>query len=85
MPLHGIKFKLLGPITNHRIIAVGNRIRELARLRETYGRGRWRKMSGDALIELPNGDIYYAELHWYEAHGIGIKELGYKKLLEKRK
>jgi hypothetical protein len=83
MPLH-IKFEILGSITNRRTIAVGNRIRELERLVTTYGRGRWRKMSGEALIELPNGDIYYAELHWYEAHGIGQKEMGFKKLLEKR-
>lgn len=62
MPLH-IKFQLLGPVTNRRTIAVGNRIRELDRLTTTYGRGRWRKMSGEALIELPNGDTYYAEVH----------------------
>lgn len=83
MPLH-IEFEVLGPITHRRTIAVGNRIRELNRLVTTYGRGRWRKMSGEAVIELVNGNLYYAEIHWYEAHGVGIKEMGVKKFLEKR-
>lgn len=83
MPLH-IEFEVLGQITNRRTIAVGNRIRELQRLVTMYGGGRWRKMSGEAVIELINGNIYYAEIHWYEAHGIGIKEMGVKKFLEKR-
>jgi hypothetical protein len=83
MPLH-IEFEVLGPITNKRTIAIRNSIRELDRLNTTYGRGRWRKMSGEAVIELRNGNIYHAEIHWYEAHGIGSKELGVKKFLEKR-
>lgn len=61
MPLH-IEFEIVGPITQRRTIAVGNSIRALDRLRRTYGRGRWRKMSGKAVIELANGNIYYAEI-----------------------
>jgi hypothetical protein len=83
MPIY-IEFEVLGPITNRRTIAVGNRIRELNRLVTMYGRDHWRKMSGEAVIELKNGNIYYAEIHWYEAHGIGMKDMGVKKFLEKR-
>jgi hypothetical protein len=81
MPLY-IKFEILGSITNRRTIAVGNRIRELQRLVDTYGSGRWRKMSGEALIRLSDGEIVYAEIHWYEAHGIGMKDFGFKRRLE---
>ncbi len=77
-----IEFEIVGPITNRRTIAVGNRIRELRRLVETFGPGRWRKMSGDALIRFPDGEIVYAEIHWYEAHGVGMKNFGYKRTLE---
>jgi len=65
MPLR-IKFKIIGPISDRRTIAVGNRIRELERLKQTYGHGRWRKMSGSSPIELTNGEVVLAEVHWYE-------------------
>lgn len=67
-------FEIISEITNEEIIAIGNSIRDLERLREQYGDGRWRKMKGVAMIRLPNGRIRKAELHWYEAHGIGRKE-----------
>lgn len=73
-----IDFKLVGKITNIEIIAVGNSIRDLARLNRTYGRGRWRKLKGVANVELPSGRMRLAEIHWYEAHGIGKKELKLK-------
>ena len=79
---HYIDFELVSMITNHRTIAVGNRIRELQRLIDEFGPGRWRKMSGEAYIRFPNGDVILAEVHWYEAHGIGMKNLGYKRTLE---
>lgn len=66
-------FEIIGDITNIEIIAVGNSIRELERLRKTYGSGRWRKLKGIACISLSEGTICEAELHWYEAHGIGKK------------
>lgn len=53
--------------------AVGKSIRELARLRKLYGKGRWRKRKGIADVKLPNGTIRKAELHWYEASCIGKK------------
>ena len=67
-------FEIISEITNEEIIAIGNSIRDLERLREQYGDGRWRKMKGIAMIRLPNGHVRKAELHWYEAHGIGRKE-----------
>jgi hypothetical protein len=76
-----LKFEIIGDITNIEIIAVGNSIRELERLRKTYGSGRWRKLKGIATISLDDGTICEAELHWYEAHGIGKKEIKIKRLL----
>ena len=60
----------------------GSGIRELDRLRKMYGHGNWRKMKGITRIRLPSGRIRLAELHWYEAHGIGKKEIKRKKYLE---
>jgi len=51
-------------------------------LRKRYGAGRWRKLKGIAMIRLSNGKIRRAELHWYEAQGIGKKELKRKRYLE---
>lgn len=76
-----MNFEIIGEITNIEIIAVGNSIRELERLRKTYGSGRWRKLKGFATISLDDGTIYEAELHWYEAHGIGKKEIKIKRFL----
>ena len=75
-------FELIGEITAIEPIAVGSAIRELARLREQYGLGRWRKLMGIALIRLAGGQVRRAELHWYEAHGIGRKELKRKRYLD---
>ena len=63
-------------------IATGTGIRELARLRRLYGRGRWRKRKGSATIQLEGGPIREAELHWYEASGIGKKEFKIKRFLD---
>jgi hypothetical protein len=62
-------------------IARGSGIRELARLRRRYGQGRWRKRKGYAEVRLWNGEILCAELHWYEATGIGRRELKIKRFL----
>lgn len=67
-------FKVLGEITEIETIAVGKAIRELKRLRKVYGTGRWRKRKGLARIRLSDGTICRAEIHWYEAHGVGAKE-----------
>ncbi len=75
-------FEILGEITHTQTIAVGARIRDLKRLRRLYGRGRWRKLKGVALVRLRSGTIRKAELHWYEAHGIGRKEIKRKRYVD---
>jgi hypothetical protein len=73
-------FEILGPIADIETIAVGDSIREIGRLRKRYGAGRWRKRKGFGKIRLADGTICEAELHWYEAHGIGRKEIRVKDL-----
>ena len=77
-----MKFRLIGKIGNVETIAVGPRIHKLQQLRKKYGRGRWRKLKGVGRIRLPDGSECDAELHWYEAHGIGKKEMKVKELLD---
>ncbi len=72
--------EIVGALRDVETIASGRAIREWRRLRKVYGRGRWRTLKGVATIRLPNGKIREAELHWYEAHGIGRKEFKIKKL-----
>ena len=71
-------FELVGPIRDTQRIAAGRAIRGLARLRKRYGGSRWRKLKGIARVRLIDGTIHTAEIHWYEAHGIGRKELKIK-------
>jgi hypothetical protein len=73
-------FEILGEISQIETFATGSAIREIARLRRIYGRARWRKRKG-ARIRLADGSIHLAELHWYEASGIGRKEFKIKNLL----
>jgi hypothetical protein len=75
-------FEFVGEITQIQTIAVGPRIRELPRLRRLYGRGRWRRLKGVALVRLRSGTLRKAELHWYEAHGIGKKDIKRKRYLD---
>ena len=63
-------------------IAAGSSIRDIIRLRKQYGTGRWRKLKGVATIRLRNGRVRKAELHWYEGHGIGKKEIKRKRYLD---
>ena len=77
-----MKFELVGSIANAAVIAAGPRIRVRSYLRKAYGRGRWRKMKGTATIRLPNGALRTVELHWYEAHGIGKRDLKIKRYLD---
>lgn len=75
-------FEILGEITVLETIASGRGIRDLRRLQRNYGKGRWRKMKGSARIRLRTGDVRFAEIHWYEAHGIGKRELKRKRYLD---
>lgn len=74
-----MNFEIIGEITNIEI-AIGNSIREVARSKKVYGAGRWRKLKGMATIRLEDNTICEAELHWYEAHGIGKKEIKIKRI-----
>ncbi|MBL8190865.1 MAG: hypothetical protein JNK38_22805 [Acidobacteria bacterium] len=73
-------FKLVSQIRDIETIAVGRAIRELAQLNRRYGKGRWRKLKGIAEVELDDGTIQTAEIHWYEAHSIGKRKMKIKTL-----
>jgi len=75
-------FEIVGEITHIETIAVGPGIRDLVRLRKQYGAGRWRKLKGVATIRLATGRLRLAELHWYESHGRGRKEIKRKRYLD---
>jgi len=74
-------FEIVSDIAQIEVIAQGRRLRELVRLRKLYGGGRWRKVKGVALVKLRAGHVRTAELHWYEAHGVGKKEIKLKRFL----
>jgi hypothetical protein len=75
----GVRFEVVSEVRNIETIASGRAVRDRRRLVREYGAGRWRKMKGIALVKLSDGTICEAELHWYEAHGIGRKEIKFKK------
>ncbi len=75
-------FKIVGPIANVESIAAGTALRERKRLWKAYGKGRWRKLKGAAEVKLHDDTICHAEIHWYEAHGIGAKEYKIKRILD---
>ncbi len=76
-----MQFEILGEISAVETFATGSAIREIARLRRVYGHGRWRKRKGIACVRLSDGSVCVAEVHWYEAAGIGRKEFKIKSLL----
>ena len=75
-------FEIVGPIENVEIIAVGGNIRDIMRIRRQFGSGRWRKLKGTAIVKLENGHSRRAEVHWYEAHGIGKRKMKIKRFLD---
>jgi hypothetical protein len=75
-------FQVLGEITGIKPIAAGSGIRILPLLRKRYGRGRWRKLKGIAAVRLLDGTTRQAEIHWFEAHGLGRKMLRIKRFLD---
>jgi hypothetical protein len=77
-----VKFEIVGKIEKQETFATGNAIREIARLRRVYGKGRWRKRKGIAEIRFGDGSTRRAEIHWYEATGIGKKEFKIKYILD---
>lgn len=76
-----MSFKIIGRISGIRTIARGRGIRELKNLNRRYGNGKWRKLRGTAQVELKNGQTRRAEIHWYEAEGIGKRKVKIKRFL----
>jgi hypothetical protein len=77
-----VTFELVGAIEHVETIASGTGVRVRARLHKIHGRGRWRKRKGIATIRLSNGRLRRVELHWYEAHGIGRRDMKIKAYLD---
>ncbi len=77
-----VTFEIIGDIEDIETIAVGSHIRVLPYVQKVYGQGRWRKLKGIAQVRFPNGRVQQVELHWYEAHGIGRKDMKIKRYLD---
>jgi hypothetical protein len=75
-------FEVIGRISGAEVIARGKSIRDLPRLVKAFGPGRWRKMKGRARVRLTTDEVRLAELHWYEAHGVGKKRVKIKRFLD---
>ena len=75
-------FEVIGKINDIETIAVGGSIREIVRLQKVYGTGRWRKLKGIAMVRFSDGTLCKAEIHWYEAQGIGKKEIKIKRIVD---
>jgi len=78
----GSDFELLGELTTIEIIAVNLSIRERQQLRDQFGGRRWRKLKGVGRVRFPNGVVRMAEVHWYEAHGVGRRKMKVKRVLD---
>jgi len=76
-------FEIIGEIDDIEVIAVANSIDDVARLRKQFGAGRCRKLKGVASVRLEGGEICVAEIHWYEAHGVGKRKMKIKQVLNK--
>ncbi len=77
-----VSFEIIGEIEEIENIAIGGKIRDIMRLQKQFGPARWRKLKGFAMVRLQSGNIRKAELHWYEAHGVGKKKMKVKRLLD---
>jgi hypothetical protein len=76
-----MEFKILGEIRDIETIATGRGLYIRRYLERTYGKGRWRKMKGVATVQLADGTICEAQIHWFEAHGIGRKDFKVKRMI----
>ena len=77
-----IRFELVGGVWDIEVIAKGPSVRVRAELRAVFGPGQWRKLKGTAVVRLRDGTTCRAELHWYEAHGVGRRRMKIKEFLE---
>jgi len=66
-----MKYEIIDQIEQVEVIATGKAIRELRRLNKIYGKGHWRKLKGITTVRFEDGSVCKADVHWYEAHGIG--------------
>jgi hypothetical protein len=77
-----MEFEILGEIRDAETIATGRGVYIRRYLERTYGKGRWRKMRGMSTLRLADGTICEAEIHWFEAHGIGRKDFKIKRVIQ---
>ena len=77
-----VYFQIVSEIECIETIAVGGRIRDIMRIRRQFGPGRWRKLKGVATVRLEDGNVRRAEVHWYEAHGVGKKKMKIKRFVD---
>jgi len=77
-----MSFEIIGNIEEVELIATGNSIRDIRNIRKQFGPGRWRKLKGIATVRLFDGTIRKAEIHWYEAHGVGKRKFKIKSFLD---
>ena len=75
-------FEVVGDIADVETIAVGRSVKIRQILIKRYGTGRWRKLKGTALVKLADGTVRRAEIHWFEAHGVGRRKLRIKRFLD---
>jgi hypothetical protein len=75
-------FEIVGQITDIETICMGSSVRILPLLRKQYGAGHWRKLKGKAKVRLEDGTVRSAEVHWFEAHGIGRRKMRIKSFLD---
>ena len=78
----GTRFEVIGKIHNVETIAVRFSIKEQEQLIRLYGKGRWRKLKGQAVVRTADGMMKRAEIHWYEAHGFGRRKIKIKKWID---
>ena len=74
-------FEVIGSIHRIETIASGQEIRDLVYLEERFGQGEWRKLKGFAIVRLEDGTMHEAEIHWYEAEGVGQQWVKIKRFL----
>ena len=79
-----MKFEILGEIRDIETIASGHGIRDLRILTKLFGAGNWRKVKGFGTVRFANGTVAEAELHWYEAHGIGKRWIKVKRVIRRK-
>lgn len=77
-----MELEILGQIRDLETIARGRGVYIRRYLDRIYGKGGWRKMKGNATVRLVDGNIHEAEIHWFEAHGIGRKDFKIKRIIK---